>query len=266
MKLLPWLAALLLCVMTAACKSRPDTVLDEERMARLMADLELADAMCIDQGLGQFASDSMKMALRSSVLAKHGINEATLDTCLRWYGANLPEYLKVIDRADSILADSMRALERDERLKLMAMAGDSTNVWPLAPSAVFARNQPGDFLAFELEADSTWKRGDIYTLDLALHNARSPLSATLVVDYANRGRTSDAVAMSLYPADKRHLNLKLQLDSNINARRIYGYITLPAAPGERAFADSIKLMRTRLVSNEYNEGRRYTRRITRNAL
>lgn len=265
MKLLPLIAALcLLCL--AACRTTPDMVLPEEEMAALIADLELADAHCVDQSLGVFYNDSMRRAMRSSVLAKHGINEAVLDSSFRWYGAHLPQYLKVIERADSILADSLRALDAEVRLAATLAAGDSANLWTLPPSAVFARNRPSDFVVFDIPADSSWKRGDLFTLELALDNARSPLNATLAVDYANRARTTDAITGSVYPGGQRRLTLRLQLDSNISAKRLYGYITLSPAPGERAFADSIRLMRTRLVGSEYNQWRRFSRRITRHDL
>lgn len=265
MKRLPSLLAVIAALtLLAACDRTPAMVLGREPMARLIADLELADALATEQSLGGYGPDSVRLALRRSVLAKHGVNEATLDSSLRWYGANLPRYQKVLDRADSIISDSMRTLEREARAALALAAGDTTNLWPLAPSAVFARSQGSDFLTFEVAADSTWERGDVVTLKFALDNAMSPLSATLAVDYANRNRTTDAVTSRHYPGDERRYDLKLQLDSNYNATRIYGYMQLKAAAGERAIVDSIRLTRTRLVRDEYNDVRRPAHRFSRN--
>lgn len=265
MRFLPVILAAMLLLL-GSCRKTPDMVLEEEEMARLIVDLELADAYCTDQSLGAFSSDSMRLQLRSSVLAKHGINEAVLDSSFHWYGAHLTEYLKVIDRADSILSDSLRELDRDIRLAAERAAGDSVNVWPLAPSLVFDPGNASDFVAFEVVADSTWKRGDLFTLNLSVDNARSALSATLVVDYANRARMSDGITGFVYPGAQKRLSLKLQLDSNISAERIYGYLQLPASAGERAFADSIRLQRSRMVSSEYNQWRRFIRRIRRHDL
>lgn len=263
MKILPLLTCMCL-LLFGACKPTPETVLDEKAMAYLLSDLEMANAMSESQSLGAFHNDSLRLALRSSVLAKHGINEATLDSCLRWYGAHLPEYMKVIDLADSILSDTLQAFITNENTKIKLAAGDSLNMWPHAPSAVFARTQPTDFITFEIAADSTWKRGDMFTLRMASDNTMSELKATLVVDYQNRQHTTDAVTSILNPGNKRRLEVKLQLDSNISAQRIYGYIQLSPKQGERAFIDSIKLMRTRLVVTDYNKYRRQTHRITRN--
>lgn len=262
MKILPFLIGICL-ILLSACRNTPETVLEEEAMAYLLSDLELANAMSESQSVGAFHNDSLRLALRSSVLAKHGINEATLDTSLRWYGAHLPEYMKVIELADSILSDTLQAFISHENEIIRLAAGDSVNLWPYAPSAVFAKTQSSDFITFEIHADSTWKRGDMISLYMASDNAMSELKATLAVDYLNRERTTDAVISKLNPGNKRRLEVKLQLDSNISAKRIYGYIQLTPKQGERAFIDSIRLMRSRLVKTEYNKNRRSSHRITR---
>lgn len=265
MKRLPLLVLFLTALLLAACDRTPGMVLKREPMARLLADLQLAEALSNEQRLSGYGPDSTRLALRRSVLAKHGTNEAVLDSSLRWYGAHLPRFMKVIDRADSILADSMRELERNEQRAIALAAGDSVDLWPAAPSAVFARSEPSTFLPFELPADSTWQRGDVFTLEFAFDNAMTDISATIAVDYLNRRETTEAMAVRQYPGDMRRMEVKLQLDSNISAERIYGYLQLKPAEGERAFVDSIRLIRTRLVSREYNDLRRPMFRISRHA-
>lgn len=265
-RLLPILLTVSSLLILLGCSRTPDMVLPAERMARLVADLELADALATDQRLGALATDSSRLELRRSVLARHGINEAVLDSSMRWYGANLPKFLEVLDRADSLLADSMRLVDRLAADYAAAAAGDSADLWPREPSALFARTQPTDFYAFEIPADSTWKRGDVFALEFNFDNASTPLRATMVVDYLNRGATSDAISQRYYPGDTRHFKVIIQTDSNISAKRLYGYFHLSPAEGERAFLDSIRLVRTRLVSDKYNEHRRLQRRILRHDL
>lgn len=262
-KLSPALLLLVAIFALGACNRRPGIVLDDERMARLLVDLELADAFTTDQRLSAYVADSARLDLRRSVLAKHGVNEARLDSSFRWYGEHLPDYVKVIERADSILADSLRALENEERIALTKAAGDSTDVWPLAPSLLFARNMPSDIVSFEIPADSSWKRGDVLTLTFALHNAQSRVDATMAVDYANKNRTTDAIYGVVYPGDDARLEMKLQIDSLLSMKRVYGYLQLKPAEGERAFVDSIRLVRTRVVNDDYNRLRRIQRRLRR---
>lgn len=247
------LPMLLLVVLAAGC-SRPGPVLGEEKLARLLVDLELADAYATELRVQKFDTDSMRLDLRESVLAKHGVNEATLDTTLRWYGANLPKLIKVYERADSILADSLRAIDREEQMILAEAAGDSTQVWPLQPSIPMEGSQ---FFAFELPLDSTWKRGDVVEWTFALHNLRAEeVAVTLGANYADRAQTVNAFTVNRQSRDNPHYSLLLQLDRQKQARRVFGYIRVPLDSGRRVFIDSISLVRTRVVDDEYHT-RRY---------
>ncbi len=262
MKRLPLLVIIALCLL--ACDRTPPMVLGREPMARLLVDLELADGFAKERLLDGYSRDSARRALRSSVLAKHGVNEAILDSSLRWYGRHLPNYMKVLDRCDSMLADTIRRIDALKTDYLARRAGDTASLWPLTPSVVFARTEPSEFIAFEIPADSSWQRGDVIKLKLAVHNSRSPLTATLGVDYRNRNLTTETATTTLHAGDQNHLELTLQLDSTISAGRIFGYLRLCPEPGERAFADSITLTRTRLLSENYNELRYGQSRFRRN--
>lgn len=255
-RVLPLLIALAL--LTAACNRTPAPVLDEEKLARLLVDLELADAYSDEQRVKVFDNDSIRLALRESVLAKHNVNEATLDTSLRWYGAHLPLLIKVYERADSILSDSVRAIDLEERTMLAAAAGDSTQMWRLAPSLPM---EDSDFLSFELEADSTWERGDVFEWKFAIHNLRrEPVSVTLGAEYKDRAQTVNAQSMTRENRDNNHYSLLLQLDRQKSPKRIFGYVRIPLDSGRRVFVDSITLTRTRLVEEDYYS-RRYRLRI-----
>ncbi len=262
MKRLPLLLLVALCLI--ACDRTPPMVLGREPMARLLVDLELADGFANERLLDGFSRDSARLALRSSVLAKHQVNEAILDSSLRWYARHLPNYMAVLDRCDSLLADTIRRIDALKADYLASRIGDTASVWPLLPSQVFAQTEPSDFVAFEIPVDSLWQRGDVVRLQLALHNARSPLTATLGVDYLNRNLTTETSTVTLHPGDQNHLELTLQLDSTISAGRIFGYLQLDPKPGERAFADSITLTRTRLLAEHYNDLRYRQSRFRRN--
>lgn len=257
---------LLLALLIVACERVPDMVLKQESMARLLVDLKLAEAYCLQQPVGGSDPDSVRRAVRESVLAKHGVNDAVLDSSMHWYGAHPARFMKVVDRADSLLSDTLRRLEKSENLAMRAVAGDSVNIWPIAPSTLFARSEASSFYAFEIPVDSTWVRGDVLTLTFALDNALSEMTTLVAVDYANRNRTTEAVTTRQYPGDKRRFEVKLQTDSNMNAVRVYGYFHLNPKDGERAYVDSIRLIRTRMVAKDYNSIRRSATRFKRNNL
>ncbi len=253
-----------LLLIFAACTRRPEPVLPPEEMAQLLTDLSIADAYASEQSYGLLCSDSLMIEFRRSVLAQHGVNEATLDTSLRWYGSNLPELLKVYDRVDSLLVDSLRALDREAIELKASAAGDSLNVWPLTPSVVMQGSQ---FLTFELPLDSSWHRADVVEWKVAVHNGGDlPVRFVLAADYADRARTTEARTFNLNLRESNHAALTLQLNRDKAATRLYGYVQIPLRdPKRRVFLDSITMVRTRLIDGEYFQRRYRQSTITRHS-
>lgn len=255
------LPMLLLALLAIGCSRTPSPVLSEEKMARLLVDLELADAFATEQRLQRFHNDTLRLELRESVLAKHHVNEATLDTSLRWYGAHLPRLIKVYERADSILSDSLRAIDLEERLALANAAGDSTNLWTQPLSIPL---EGAHYYSFSVEPDSTWQRGDVIEWNFAAHNLRKEeVSVTLGAEYLDRAQTIDVYTVTRKQGDNPHYSLLLQLDRNKSPKRVFGYVRVPLDSGRKIFLDSIDLMRTRLIEDDYHSRRYRLRSFTR---
>jgi len=66
-------------------------------MEKVLYDMYLAEAE-VNNNYAAFSSDSVrKQELLNSVLKKHKITEATLDTSLAWYSGHLEKYFKIND-------------------------------------------------------------------------------------------------------------------------------------------------------------------------
>jgi len=93
-------------------------VLSESKMEEVLYDIYLAEAE-IDNNYAIFSSDSArKQELLNSVLKKHKITEAVLDTSLAWYSGRLEKYFKIIDKLNkryTATAEKLRQQEEKER-------------------------------------------------------------------------------------------------------------------------------------------------------
>ena len=67
--------------MLAACSKTPDYVISEDRMASLMADLYMGDAV-VENDNRSYRNDSVRKVLIQSVYAKHGVTRHDVDTSL----------------------------------------------------------------------------------------------------------------------------------------------------------------------------------------
>ena len=83
-------------------------------MEKVLYDIYLADAM-IKTNYSVFSSDSArKQDLLNSVLKKHKITEAVLDTSLVWYSGNLDKYNKININLTKLFAETAESMRQKE--------------------------------------------------------------------------------------------------------------------------------------------------------
>ncbi|WP_302063659.1 DUF4296 domain-containing protein, partial [uncultured Duncaniella sp.] len=102
---------LLFIVMFMSCSRTPDYVISEDKMARLMADIYIGDAV-VETEHRTFGNDSLRKVLQQSIYAKHGVTRELVDTSLYWYGHNIQAYMEMCDKTEEILQKRIEEAER----------------------------------------------------------------------------------------------------------------------------------------------------------
>lgn len=103
---------LLFMVLTACHRGQvqiPDNVLNENRMAAVLADLQLAEST-----LSQSAVDSLdawRNQVNRSVFQKHGITQAEFDSSFRFYQQHMKLMGGIMDQVIIILSQQQTVLE-----------------------------------------------------------------------------------------------------------------------------------------------------------
>ncbi len=231
-------AAALLGALLGGCRKQPDGVLSEEEMALVVADLHIADGVT-SLNYSQYPTDSARQALKQSVLLAHGVSQQQLDTSFMWYGAHLDKYMDVCDRVLEILEERQGNIAAGASAQI-ALAGDSVDLWPNARHMVGSPRMLSRILTFNVEPDTNWRPGDIYTLQYKVINARNRVASRILADYSD-GTTSyrDEPGTS-----QGMTTAKIQLDSTRTPERVYGYIILDPDRRDYFHLDSISLVRT----------------------
>jgi len=112
LKINPIIPALFLTFLFFTCSNRPSHVLSEKKMEKVLYDIYLAEAE-INADLTIFSSDSArKQELLNSVLKKHKITEAVLDTSLAWYSGHLEKYFKINEKLSERFTEELETLKR----------------------------------------------------------------------------------------------------------------------------------------------------------
>ncbi|MDE7406956.1 MAG: DUF4296 domain-containing protein [Muribaculaceae bacterium] len=238
-------------VLMAACSSVPDGVLGKEKMAQLLADIHTAESV-VDMNRVDYRGDSMRMVVKQSVYARHGVDQSTVDTSFMWYGRHLDEYIAVYERVDEILHERMDAIDAELADVNISVIGDSADAWGDTRWRIIDARYPSHYMAFSLDADETWDRGDNYKWSMKLFNGRKPLRWAIVAEYDD----GDSEMTTATADGDGWQNLTFNLDSTRTASRVYGWATVDVQGDDRVFVDSISLVRTRLDKSKYWSGRR----------
>lgn len=107
------LFAILVCTaILYSCGRRPGNVLSQEDMAKVLYDMQLAEAMMNNSYDSYYNETEHKDALIKSVLDKYNISQADFDTSLVWYSDNIVQYMTINDSVAARLRGKAEALRK----------------------------------------------------------------------------------------------------------------------------------------------------------
>ncbi len=239
------------------CSKRPSYVLSPNKMAQVMADLHIGEAV-VENNHAAFSTDSAKMALKQSIFARNGIDQQKFDTSMVWYAHNMDKYMDVCDREIKLL-EKRNANAGTLILEMaMSMGGDSVDVWGGSRYAVISDRFPTKSLSFDIKLDENMDSGDYYIWRMKLVDADgAQVQWTMLANYAD----STCDYLSTNTATRGWNEMSFYTDSTRQIERLRGLVS-PSSPTNKViYIDSIQLIRKRVDRQKYNS--RYRQRLYR---
>lgn len=230
------------------CRRTPSYVIPPDKMAEVMADIHIGESV-VESNYAKYQSDSLKMLLKQSILAKHGYTLKDLDTSFMWYGYDLDTYKDIYDRTIEILE---KRLEDDGvveiKKKTHTVAGDSVDIWDKSRFLISKETSPSTLLTFSYKHQPEWTKGDVYTLRAKFINVTGQPAWTLSADYPDG---SFEVLSSRFSGDGWH-EISFITDSVTIPLRVYGNINLEKR-SVPLLVDSIQFIRKNFDPDKYPE-------------
>lgn len=249
-----FIAAAAIC----ACSSSPRGIIGKEKMARILADLSIAEGI-VEADRHTYSTDSARILLRQSIYARNGVTTEMVDSSMKWYGYHMDKYVEVYDLAIELVEKDIQTTtasagatrQSSGTTSIYATEGDSVDVWQGQKLRVFAANMPSDFTTFYLVNDRNWENGDVYTLSARISGmGDSPLRMSIAAEYPDGSR--DYVTSDTKSNGWQHLDLPLKSDKK--ASLVFGYIHSAPAGKDVVIADSISLIRRRAANVSVSRG------------
>lgn len=224
-----------------SCGGRPEGVLSDDRMADLMADMQLAEAYSSLPSSGRGMTREQRDSLGRGVLAANGITQAELDSSLSWYGRNMDTYTELYEKVDKRIAEKRKRLLNDG----IKEEADGDNLWPYPAHGIISGLASSDGYLFSI-TNPELVRGNALEWKMRVSPATS-LNMMLGVEYADGSDTYVSRSFS----SERKVELHLQTDTARDVRRVYGVMRVARVRDLPVFTDSISLQVLPLDSAEY---------------
>ncbi len=246
-----YLALCVVAMLGVSCSKIPGYVIEPDDMASLLADIHIGESV-VDLNKSDYRTDSLKQIMLQSVLAKHGVSKQQLDTSFDWYGHNITYYMEVYDKTIELL--ERRLAETGNRIAAenVSIAGDSVDIWSGSPFMAVNSLSPSRTVTFSISNDENLEKGDSYTWRARFANNSGSSLWGLIADYTDGSK--DILSSEL--SGEGWQELRFITDSTKTAAHIYGYINVAVRGATTVWADSIMLVRNRLISETYNQHNR----------
>lgn len=232
-----------------SCKRRPPKVISEDKMVKLMADMQLMEAY-MHSNSNNFSRSEDNKKYAEAILRQNGVSKEELDSTLAWYGRNLDEYSLLYDKIDKEIKRRQNNLAKESGETIIE--NDSEDIWPYQRHSVLIENGNSDGWVFSFNNPGI-KKGETVNWNLYFPETAN-IRGVLGVEYSDGSNDNNIGSLT----NNHYLELTVVTDTAKSVNRLYGWIELKTLREMPVYADSISLTVTPFdsISNRNNRGLR----------
>lgn len=214
----------MLCGWVACKPALPAGIIDRDDMAELLYDYHIALELAGQQG-GDVE------AYTRSVLDKHHVTEEEFDSSLVWYTRHAYEMRDVYNTIEERLRTESGALGLSQSESSiysgLSAEGDTANIWRRTPFYVLTSEPLANKISFTIDADSTFRRGDVFSLNFQpvfrYQTGNRSAVCALTVHYDKDSTLTFTRTFRSYD-DK--VSVRLESDSTLGIKKVTGFVYL----------------------------------------
>lgn len=239
---------ILLSLFVACAPSTPSGILSKEEMEDVLYDMHLAQTM-YETREGDIKTGADIVALRASVLRKHGVDKAEWDSSFNYYCRNSRELYEIYQSLGARIEGNVVALGG----KVDGMQGedaDTANVWSRESAFILMHQAPYNLYTFEVEPDTTFQDGDRITLQydaqFIFQDGMRDVTAFMAVYYDNDSITTVITHTNYDGHGIATLNNDVE---RLHVKKIKGYFLLGQNLTHNSSNANVSTMRLAAIRN-----------------
>ena len=230
-------------MLIAACKpGTPGKYIQPDDMEDILVEYYMARALAQQDG-GPYEERDYNTALYiEAVFKRHGITQAEFDSSLVYYYTRADRLDPIFERVTERLDEQALVLGASEgeigKYAQYNATGDTANVWPDRTTCLLLPMPPYNRWEFNLDGDSTYRRGDelllMFMSDYMFQTGSKNGLAYIAVDYGDT-----VVGRNLHFSVSGLSQLRMPQDSTRTIRSVKGFFYLD---GGRESSASTRLL------------------------
>ena len=241
--LLPLWTVLIISLVCSCKPSVPGDYIQPNKMADILYDYHLADAMADADGCKPF----VKIAYREAVLKKHDVTQAEFDSSMVYYMRHTERmrdiYEKVADHLTKEATAQGFSAEDVTRFGNTAK-GDTANIWTEEKAIIFNPYAPFNYRTFYAKADTSFHARDHVILDFSAQflyqDGIRDAIAVLAVKFKNDSVATQTVSLT----NSSHYSIDIQDRDSLGIKEVRGFFLLRNGNGQLSSSadNSVKMM------------------------
>lgn len=227
----------------SSCSGRPKGVVSDEKMVKIMADMDMADAY-LQTNRNSYSNPEIREQLMNDILRRNKISRADFDSTMSWYGRHMDVYDELFKKVDRELARREKSMSGKEDTP-----SNLNDIWPYSRFATLNPISSGLGMVFNLPTDKVEKGEKIVWKFRSSNNITGMVLLGVKYNDGSYSYTNQTLG-------QRTMELSLQTDSSLTVKEVYGNIR-PSDSYIRVSLDSISLVAlpldTLVYHNQYSQ-------------
>jgi hypothetical protein len=209
----------------SSCESRPNGVLNESKMAKVLTEMHKTDASMNEKGL-TYGHYTDKAPYYSYILKKYKISQAQFDSSLVWYSKNPRVFSNIYD----IVLVNLTSLQKDVKngkyhpVDTFDMTKMRTYIWNKRIRYILTKDSARTHLDFVI-TDNNLLFGDVYELKflerIAPEDSCKKARAILRINYAN-GKTDSVFRTAFNDSLLRRYTFRFRAFRKLKIKSVSG--------------------------------------------
>lgn len=214
----------------ACTPGTPRQFIQPDEMEDILVDYHVAKALSQNSGLPSDSVAFYQALYKKAIFQKHGVTEELFDSSMVYYYTHAERFNAICQRVYDRLEERALTLGATEgelgKFAQYNATGDTANIWAERQNATLLPVPPYNRLDFEIEIDSTFRRGDSFLLQFMCDYIYQDGSKTGVVYLAVNYDNDTTISRNLHfmSSGISQLNFPAYDDGDISSIRGFFYL------------------------------------------